>query len=393
MSDRSGISVVFDVVSSGVVLLSMFCGGVMNGVNALFILPARFMSFRRNSHVPFWFNTLWGAANVLVFAFLFWGCKSDGDLWLQRLCLASGLFILLVHVSILIGRILVVLEDNSVMNGLLRDKYRVFCGHVIHTSGFTLLLSILFYFLFSLLVLWQIERLYPGLIAICDRAEEGARLVDWAILFLSRSVPLADRLLEMVAIHPHLEFAAGPGRFVAFLAYVLNGILIYYAVVLYGRQWYQLWALFAALSSECVGKECQADIQILQQRAARAPANTKRKILAFAIGHRSGVVRRRAISISLHARILSFPQTFVHNLHKESEVSNRLWGLSVAIRLLEDRELSRVFTRQHMDLLINKIGHQLRRNRGRKHPDNVRARLEELRTMARSMRMHTLPAI
>ena len=386
MSRRTGVSVVFDTVEQAAALLTFVCSVVMGGVNGLVMPVARGLSFGRNRLVPFWFNLLWAGGNILTFVFVYWGCAVFEGQTMARLCLAVAAFMTFIHVVILIGRILVVLEDNRVMNGLLREKYRRFCGHVIHNSLFALGVSIVAYILFGIELLWLADCLAPGVLGEAMEPGEIVGFADWAVLFLFKGVPLADRLLELAGVHPVLSFSNGFGRLVAVLIYVVNGVLLYYAIVLYARQWYHLYALFAALSSECVGDECRADIPLLQQRATRAPANTKRRILSIAVSHPVSIVRRRAISIARHARIVTFAQTFVHNLHKESEDSNKLWGIRVADLLLEDETLAAFYTTQHMDILIDKINHQLRRNRGRKHSDRVKERLVRLQNSARSLR-------
>ena len=171
------------------------------------------------------------------------------------------------------------------------------------------------------------------------------------------------------------------------LLYAFNAILLYYAVVLFARQWYALRAMFSALSDECIGEACRADIPVLQQRATRAPVNTKSKILAIAIAHSNAIVRHRAISISRHANIATFPQTFVHNLHKESDENNKLWGLRVSSQLLGSEQLRKVYTVDRLQLLINKIDHQLRRGGSRKHTESVKNRLAELRNQAVSFKI------
>ena len=58
-----------------------------------------------------------------------------------------------------------------------------------------------------------------------------------------------------------------------------------------------------------------------------------------------------------------------------------------------DEILAPLFTRQHMELLSNKITHQLRRNKGRKHPDKVKTKLRELRKLAERMKGRAEPGV
>ncbi len=290
--------------------------------------------------------------NVIVFAFLYFRLDRAWVLY-------ATLVAILLQAAIIIAALLIISEETRHWDGLISREQKLLPAiSCVRTAGMLTISSIVLVFLAGLLC-QHLDQLGTPLIKSrtsfgCDGA--ACRYLEYVLVCLYQ-MPLigglAQLALERFGYEYQLAFVSGPEA-IGFRVgiYIATGTWILGVFRLLMQQWADVDALCQALESS----QDAGATMYLQMRAARAPGFMKRRMVQGAISHPDLIARRRYITTCYHARILTFPQSFIYHLSEQSE-QNKEWGLRQSRLLLDETHTS--FDQRFRSGIINAVCRQI----------------------------------
>lgn len=267
-------------------------------------------------------------------------------------------------------------EDNLVMEGFLHKNKAKFRGFQAAIPMFSIIISGITIFLCLSLAIFSTDKLFPGTII---EPHLYARFIDYAI-FVLNEIPFGQDVLEVFGIHyeKSLKPMGDSGSFIGLMVRVIFGILLYSAIVLKIKQIKKIKLLISAFESN----DC--DIQYLQQRVSHYPSVVKKKFIDWSIHHPNSQVRHRVISVMPYAQVVSFPQTYIYNLHKEKDPEIKEWGTKNALKLVENSEI--FFDENNQNNILKSIKYQ----RKKPHPDRIHNLLSKIESKIKKIRQNVV---
>lgn len=255
---------------------------------------------------------------------------------------------------VILTKIILVGEDYQIMNGLLDEEHAM----LRNVQGavpmlFLLLATVLLWlsFLFSLVALDQLASGW-----LFHRHAQASTLDGlFSLLSLLPGGTIVPDVLPKVGLVFLQPTGAGALVFRAG-QWVLIVVFAYSALKMVYQSWKSMIEIEHGLRSD------DSNVPFIQRRASIAPYVIKKRIITMALNQEETVAARtRAISVAEHAPIVSFPQAFLFNLHKEAEERVKEKGLRVCLALLRNPKVQ--YSDENKARLLKRVNHQRFRQR------------------------------
>jgi hypothetical protein len=317
----------------------------------IFFLNLSLFPQARTRQPSAWTLTLWFAVNLALFTYCAW--QMEG-----RLQLYAATALAVTHFLIIVAALLVITEENDVWNGYVRwDRVgsvdnRIFKRGRIAKSLPLMAISGASYICFSAVAVkaWHSEN------KILSLPYDAHASILAYIATVGAQIPAIETLLKWAHLQMMaMEFEGIQGIAIKNFIEVSNVSIIVGAINSYFRQKGEVRRLVEALGSG------NGNIPVLQAQAARAPEEIKSSILNMALTDISSRVRWRAMTVALHANVLTFPTTMIYNLHRERKEANKQHALSVSKQIIERNFIG--LDGDYITALRGKIDFQLQRKR------------------------------
>jgi hypothetical protein len=260
-------------------------------------------------------------------------------------------------------------EDNLIMEGMLHKDKAIF-RHLQGSIPFAVLVIASIMFFLSLTVsVFALDNMLPGVVF---DSHEDVNFLYWFVMMILQ-IPLIKEKVELFEFinldSMTLHLTSTYGAALSMSIKLTIGMIVYSAIMLQLKQIKQIKSLIQAFESD------ESDIQHIQQRATRFPSVVKKELINLSLKHPDSKVRRRAISVTSHAEIISFPQAFIYHLHKEKEESLKKWGLKQILKLMSNPEVVLDYNRRN--LIYNRLKFQITTKK-QQHSDAVIILLHEI---------------
>jgi hypothetical protein len=176
------------------------------------------------------------------------------------------------------------------------------------------------------------------------------------LITVAAQAPMVETILKWSGLTElALEFEGIKGLAIKSLIELSYASIIVGAITSYFRQKSDVRRLVQALGGET------GDIPVLAAQAARAPEEIKSDILNMALHDSAARVRRRAMTVAVHAKIITFALTMIYNLHKERSERNKLCAIKAAAAIVAENRPKLDPT--YFERLRSEIDYQLHVNR------------------------------
>ena len=315
---------------------------------------------RKTGHVSFYRLALWlvGNLGVLLIAVAL-SQKSYGIL------ISSAA--LLFHLLVLLTKTLMLREDDDIFNAWIsldRARFR----HMQGAIPPKILLSTIGLVLVDVSILMAlVAEGYPGLITGTER---HLGYYD-CFLFVTLHAPVFGSIPALLGSELPVSVVSD-GLAGTCVTVAINTLL--FAFISLGVR-FELAKANSIVMLVNGLKSDHSEIALLQRRVTRAPSVMKSKILDLILSDPLPRTRRRALSVVYHARIISFPRTFAHNLHHEKKEDLKLHGLHQIQKFLDDVDIH--YTSDELKEIKNKLSYQLQRRKGC-HGEKTKRKIGEL---------------
>lgn len=328
-------------------------------------LIVRIMDFtispnKRDGKILLWRLILWLIINSL-YIMLVIDFHSTSTNAIIKLLLSAFLFVF--HILIVIAKMIMITEDNLVMEGILHKDKAQFRKFQTSISNKTIYISAIFIFISLIFATYWFDKIFYAQIM-----DKNSELIDYAIFIINQLlVPIYQYSVDVGNVFAnHQTLVSAMMRFILHSIFVA---LIYSYIILSVKQARSIRVLVQALASD------DSDVQYIQQRAVRYPDFIKKELIDLSINHPNPIVRRRAISIMPHAKVVSFPNVYIYNLHKEKDLGIKEWGMKKVLEILADSEII------YSEISKKEIFRSIQYQRKRQHSKGVLELLDQCKNM------------
>lgn len=259
----------------------------------------------RDGKPPAWRLILCVGLNASAIAAIYVLRSSHG---IHAALVATSVLVAL-HIMLLTASILVIAEENRIMHHGEPKSGAMFRPHAAVRDFNVILLEIVLVLASSAALLDMLATLLPG--AILTRTPDTISSFTSHLLCLYAALPGAAALVSMTEFAGAIAFDGPLGALVRGAIYVMGSTLLFGAAAawIYQRS---ATAMILSRLDEADGNEAH----FLQLLLSRAPQHIKADLMTVALDPQRQVAQTRAINVMRHLQVWTFPQTFLHNLHR-----------------------------------------------------------------------------
>jgi hypothetical protein len=335
---------------------------------------------RKRTHRPHWMAVVvWTALNSGAFV---WIVNAPDP----RLQLYAAAVLAVVHFVFIVTALLVITEENDVWAGYVRfDREtgkddRIFKRGSVVKSLPLMLLSGVLYVACCAVVLkaWHANHI------VLKTSYSGNIPLLHYLVTVAAQAPMIETALKWIGLNRFtMEFEGIKGLAIKSAIELSYASIVVAAITSYFRQKGDVRRLVQALGGKT------GDMPVLVAQAARAPEEIKSAILSMALHDSAAGVRKRAMTVAVHANILTFPSTIIYSLHRERSEKNKIWAIAAANSIITNPHNK--LNAEYFDALRSKIDYQLN-VRATRHRAETLDELKRLRDALPSSRVVKIAA-
>jgi len=296
--------------------------------------------------VSLWKVGLWLCANAVVLYLTIMDLTSRPLFW-------TLIAFLVVHILIMVSSLRIMYEEKRVMEGSLAPEHMTFSAFDAVNNTPILASSVFFYILGLAALIQTVEKAELASI-LKQRPDLMTEYAEYLACVINE-VPIVGSVVNAWAnltdlsdnMSADIVYSGWTGNAVRLFIVATISIIVVRAILLRFQQWSQEIAMAHAI------EEGTASPEAMQKRLVRMPTTLKNHLLATALTHPDGAVRRRAMAAMSSLNVPNFARELLQRLNQHldpdlglDEIRDSLSSMSSSAREALSLDLGPVIDKQ-----------------------------------------------